>query len=202
MSEKKEPQREVDLVVTDEALKKAEQYIEEEEGAINKLPGALGMFTTALAVILSVFHLYAAYGIMPTHVLRGIHVAFILFLGFLLFPVAKRFRHRVCWWDWLAARTSIPIVCNMRFGRGAVFGRRQCLRRLPVRRDGRQPDRRGQTHCAGVISARRTVGKRRCDDRNAGFGRLSDAGQSGLRQGRSRRPSGRGRIRRDYFAAG
>ena len=122
MSENNRP-REVDPVVSDEALKKAEEYIEEEEGAINKLPGALGVFTTALAVIMSVFHLYAAYGIMPTHVLRGIHVAFILFLGFLLFPVTKRFRHRVCWWDWLAALTSLVIVCNMLFGGDAFLER-------------------------------------------------------------------------------
>ena len=39
-------------VVSAEALKKAEQYIEEEEGAINKLPGALGVMATALAVIM------------------------------------------------------------------------------------------------------------------------------------------------------
>ncbi|HEV8519309.1 MAG TPA: TRAP transporter fused permease subunit [Burkholderiales bacterium] len=122
MSENNRP-REVDPVVSDEALKKAEEYIEEEEGAINKLPGALGVFTTTLAVIMSVFHLYAAYGIMPTHVLRGIHVAFILFLGFLLFPVTKRFRHRVCWWDWLAALTSLVIVCNMLFGGDAFLER-------------------------------------------------------------------------------
>jgi len=77
-------------VVSQEALKKAEQYIEEEEGAINKLPGRLGSIITLLAVVMSLFHLYAAYGIMPTHVLRGIHVAFVLFLCFLLFPVAKK----------------------------------------------------------------------------------------------------------------
>jgi TRAP transporter 4TM/12TM fusion protein len=123
MSENKLPPRQDEPVVTEEALKKAEQYIEEEEGAINKLPGALGVFTTALAVIMSLFHLYAAYGIMPTHVLRGIHVAFILFLAFLLFPVAKRFRHRVCWWDWLAALFSLVIVCNMLFGGDAFLER-------------------------------------------------------------------------------
>src|SRR5678816_1063082 len=110
-------------VVSAEAIKKAEQYIEEEEGAINKLPGALGVLTTALAVIMSIFHLYAAYGIMPTHVLRGIHVAFILFLGFLLFPVAKRFRHRIMWWDWVAAFISLVIVCNMLFGGDAFLER-------------------------------------------------------------------------------
>ncbi len=110
-------------VVSEEALKKAEQYIEEEEGATNKLPGALGVMTTALAVVMSIFHLYAAYGIMPTHVLRGIHVAFILFLGFLLFPIAPRFRHRIMWWDWLAAFVSLVIVSNMLFGGDAFLER-------------------------------------------------------------------------------
>src|SRR3954462_3279971 len=110
-------------VVSAEALAKAEQYIEEEEGAINKLPGSLGVMATALAVIMSVFHLYAAYGIMPTHVLRGIHVAFILFLGFLLFPVAKRFRHRIMWWDWLAALVSLVIVWQKLVFGAAVLGR-------------------------------------------------------------------------------
>ncbi len=123
MSDNQHPPRHDEPVVTAEALKKAEQYIEEEEGAINKLPGALGLFTTALAVVMSLFHLYAAYGIMPTHVLRGIHVAFILFLGFLLFPVAKRFRHRVCWWDWLAALLSLAIVGRMLFGGDAFLER-------------------------------------------------------------------------------
>jgi len=72
---------------------------------------------------MSLFHLYAAYGIMPTHILRGIHVAFILFLGFLLFPVAKRFRHRVLWWDWIAAAFSLVIVGNMLFGGDAFLER-------------------------------------------------------------------------------
>jgi TRAP transporter 4TM/12TM fusion protein len=72
---------------------------------------------------MSLFHLYAAYGIMPTHVLRGIHVAFILFLGFLLFPVSKRFRHQVRWWDWAAAALSLVIVGNMLFGGDAFLER-------------------------------------------------------------------------------
>ena len=52
---------------------------------------------------MSLFHLYAAYAIMPTHVLRPIHVGWMLLLCFLLFPVAPRFRHRVRWWDCVAA---------------------------------------------------------------------------------------------------
>ena len=99
-----------------DALQKAEAYIEREEGPVNKLGGALGTFVTALAVLMSLFHLYAAYGIMPTHVLRGIHVAFVLFLCFLLYPAAKRFRHRVYWWDWLAALAALVIIGYMLAG--------------------------------------------------------------------------------------
>ena len=115
--------RPADVVIDAEALKKAEQYIEEEEGATNKLTGRLGATLTVLAVIMSLFHLYAAYAIMPTHVLRGIHVAFVLFLCFLMFPVGKRFRHRVLWWDWLAAAASLAIVGNMLLGGDAFLER-------------------------------------------------------------------------------
>ncbi|MFM9981319.1 MAG: hypothetical protein ACKVP9_10430, partial [Burkholderiales bacterium] len=83
--------------VSDEALKKAESYIEEEEGAANKLSGGLGWFVLFLAVAMSVFHLYTAYGIVATQTLRPIHVAFVLAISFLVFPVASRFRHRIMW---------------------------------------------------------------------------------------------------------
>ena len=48
---------------------------------------------------MSLFHLYAAYAIVPTQELRYTHVAFTLVLSFLLFPLATRFRNRVRWWD-------------------------------------------------------------------------------------------------------
>ncbi len=56
---------------------------------------------------MSAFHLYTAYAIVPTQTLRPVHVAFVLFLCFLVFPVAPRFRHRVMWWDWIAALLAI-----------------------------------------------------------------------------------------------
>src|SRR3546814_18260172 len=90
-----------DVTVSDEALQKAEQYIEEEEGAANRLGGWLGVFLSATAIVMSLFHMYAAYAIVPTQTLRPIHVGFVLFLSFLLFPLAKRFRHRIMWWEWL-----------------------------------------------------------------------------------------------------
>jgi len=97
--------------VSAEALRKAEAYIEAEEGAANRLEGWLGSFVKLLAVVMSLFHLYSAYAIVPTQILRLVHVAFVLVLTLLLFPVARRFRHRIMWWDWIAAALAIAVVC-------------------------------------------------------------------------------------------
>ena len=104
------PQETPDVVVSEEARLKAEEFIEAEEGAANKLKGWLNVFVVAVAFVMSVFHLYTAYGIVPTQTLRPIHVGFVLFLCFLMFPVAPRFRHRIMWWDWLAAALAIGVV--------------------------------------------------------------------------------------------
>ncbi len=105
-----------EIIVDEQALKKAEAYIEEEEGAANRLPGALGVFVTLCAVAMSLFHLYAAYSIVPTHILRAVHVAFVLFVCFLLFPVALRYRNRIMWWDWLMALLAVAVVVYMILG--------------------------------------------------------------------------------------
>ena len=106
--ERKPPQG--DAAVSAEALKRAEQFIEEEEGALNRYRGALAVFVTAAAVVMSLFHLYSAVEIVPAYLLRPIHVAFALVLVFLLFPVSRRFRHRLMWWDVIFAIASIAVV--------------------------------------------------------------------------------------------
>jgi TRAP transporter 4TM/12TM fusion protein len=113
MSEQTRPEQDAEPVVSDEALKKAEEYIEEEEGAANKLSGWLAAFITFTAVTMSAFHLYTAYGIVATQTLRPIHVAWVLALSFLVFPVARRFRHRIMWWDWLLALLSIAVAAYL-----------------------------------------------------------------------------------------
>jgi TRAP transporter 4TM/12TM fusion protein len=112
MSETAKPAQ-AEPVIDAAALKKAEEYIEHEEGATNKLRGALGAFVAAVAVVMSVFHLYTAYAIVPTQTLRPVHVAFVLFLVYLVFPVSKRYRHRVMWWDWAAALAAVAVVAYM-----------------------------------------------------------------------------------------
>ncbi len=96
--------------VTDEALKKAEEFIEAEEGATNRLAGMIGTLVTGLAVVMTLFHLYAAYSIVPTQTLRPVHVGFVLVLIFLLFPIHPRFRNRIRVWDVVPAIASIAVI--------------------------------------------------------------------------------------------
>src|SRR5919198_1746442 len=95
-------------VVSQEQLRQAEAYVEAEEGVVNRLVGWAGRLVTSIAVAMSLFHLYAAvagawpftdFPIIPTQPLRYAHVAFVLMLSFLLFPLSARFRNRIRWWD-------------------------------------------------------------------------------------------------------
>ncbi|HEY5966130.1 MAG TPA: TRAP transporter fused permease subunit [Xanthobacteraceae bacterium] len=105
--------------VSEEALKKAEQFIEADEGVQNRLSGFAGNAAMSVAVAMSVFHLYAAiagawpfqnFPIIATQPLRYAHVAFVLILSFLLFPVALRFRNRIRWWDVVLGCTGAAIL--------------------------------------------------------------------------------------------
>jgi TRAP transporter 4TM/12TM fusion protein len=88
---------------------RVEALIEQEEGSQNRFTGWLGMACTSGAVAMSLFHLYAAISIVPTMHQRYIHVGFALVLTFLLFPVARRFRHRLMPWDLLAAGAALYV---------------------------------------------------------------------------------------------
>ena len=109
--------------ISAEALERAEEMIEREEGVQNKHTGLLAGFITAVAVVMSLFHLYAAYYIVRPEHLRSIHLAFVLFLSFLIFPVAKRFRHRVMWWDWLLAIAGVATTVYLIAGGDEFFDR-------------------------------------------------------------------------------
>jgi TRAP transporter 4TM/12TM fusion protein len=85
--------------IDESTLKKVEQYIEQEEGVHHRFTGAWGTFLFALAVLMSVFHLWAAYGNINPYQLRYAHVGFVLFLGFTLFPWRRAARNRFSWLD-------------------------------------------------------------------------------------------------------
>jgi TRAP transporter 4TM/12TM fusion protein len=99
--------------LSEDQLKKVEEFIEEEEGRFNRYGGWLAKFLTAVAVASSAFHLYAAYSIVRTDWLREIHVGIVLFLSFMLFPIAKRYRHRLMWWDVICAGLAVAVIVYM-----------------------------------------------------------------------------------------
>ncbi|HRK17704.1 MAG TPA: TRAP transporter fused permease subunit [Hyphomicrobiaceae bacterium] len=116
----------------DDKRKRIEQYIEEEEGASHKLSGPLRAFITALAVGVTLFHLYAAIAgswpftrapIVPTYLLRPLHVGMVLMLAFLMFPMLMRWRNRVTILDWLLALLSLAIIAYI-IMQGDEFGDR------------------------------------------------------------------------------
>ena len=82
-----------------ETRKRVEDLIKEEEGDANQYKGFLGVALTVVAVFMSLFHLYAAYAIVPAHILRTTHVTMVLVFIFLTFPIAARFKNRLMAWD-------------------------------------------------------------------------------------------------------
>jgi TRAP transporter 4TM/12TM fusion protein len=120
------------VTVSTEALRKAEAYIEAEEGATNRLDGWGGRIAMGIAIVMSLFHLYAAYAIVPTQELRYTHVAFVLLLSFLLFPAAARFRNRIRWWDVVPALVSVAIIGYALWGGDDFTDRATMPERLDV----------------------------------------------------------------------
>ena len=101
----------------------AQKFLEEEEGAAHRHQGRLGTVLTALAVLMSLFHLYAAYGIVPATVLRPVHVGFVLALVFLTFPALPGLRDRLAWWDWALAAVAVASVAYLLAGGDALADR-------------------------------------------------------------------------------
>ena len=112
-----------DGVVSDAQLKRAEAYIEEEEGAVSRFRGWLAHATTILLVAMSLFHLWAAVDIVPAQVLRPVHVGFVLLLVFLLFPIAPRYRNRLMWWDVACAALGVASIVYLLMGGDEVWDR-------------------------------------------------------------------------------
>src|SRR5512133_2683870 len=105
--------------VSEDRLRKAEAYVEAEDGVVNRLVGWAGTLVTTIAVTMSLFHLYAAiagawpftdFPIITTQPLRYAHVAFVMMLCFLLFPMSARFRNHIRWWDVVAGITGAAIL--------------------------------------------------------------------------------------------
>jgi TRAP transporter 4TM/12TM fusion protein len=102
--------------ISQEQLKKAEEFIEQEEGVTSRHKGWLARLLAVMLVAMSLFHLYAAVDIVPTAFLRPAHVGMMLVLTFLLFPVTPRFRDKVMWFDLIFVVVSAAAIIYLLMG--------------------------------------------------------------------------------------
>jgi TRAP transporter 4TM/12TM fusion protein len=102
--------------ISADRLHKAEEFVEQEEGARNRFGGWLGHAITVLAAAMSLFHVYAAFFVIPPETLRAVHVGAALFLIFLLYPLARRFRHRLAPWDIVLAFAAAGTIAYLLLG--------------------------------------------------------------------------------------
>lgn len=122
MGDEKDQSREQSVEISEDRLKEAQKYIEEEEGVTRRLTGWKQHFVTCFAVCMSLFHLYAAVTTITTQVLRGLHVAMVLFLSYLVFPPIKKMRGSIAWYDVLLACISVvPIVYMLYDFEGFIY---------------------------------------------------------------------------------
>ena len=109
--------------VSADALSRAEKFVAQEEGVTSRHKGWLGDLLMWMLVAMSVFHLYAAYAIVPTTFLRPAHVGMMLVLTFLLYPVAKRYRDRILWWDLVLVALAAATILYLLIGGDDFFDR-------------------------------------------------------------------------------
>jgi TRAP transporter 4TM/12TM fusion protein len=95
--------------LTEEQKKKIEELIEQEEGITRKVTGFWDILITSLAIIMSLFAIYSTIVPVTTQILRGVHVALLLALSFLYYPLSKRFRGKITFFD--VALSLLGLAC-------------------------------------------------------------------------------------------
>ena len=102
--------------LSEEARRKVEALIEQEEGGPHKFGGWWGTVLMVFAMAMTLFHLWAAASTIDQQSLREIHVAFALSLIFLLFPVSRAWRNRIAPWDLIATALVLVVIWYMMTG--------------------------------------------------------------------------------------
>lgn len=77
----------------------------DKESAFRKLMGSHHRLVALVAIGFSLFQLYtASFGLLPAQIQRAVHLLFVLFLAYLLYPIRKgRKESRIPWYDGLLA---------------------------------------------------------------------------------------------------
>lgn len=90
-----------------QSTEELEELVEEFEGKTRHLPGRAGQLITAVLVVMSLYHLWGTNATIVTQIHRAVHLMFVLFLTFLLYPGWKDARSRIHPLDVILALLSI-----------------------------------------------------------------------------------------------
>lgn len=92
------------------------QRFDRESSYRNKLNKPLTIFISAVLVFFALFQLYTTISPIPSQLLRAYHVAFVLFLTFLLFPATKTMRKdKIAWYDFVLAGIALIVTLYIPF---------------------------------------------------------------------------------------
>ena len=99
--------------LSEEQIKKLEELMEEEEGATRKVAGFWHWVIAGLAIAMSLYALYTAVRPVTTQIVRGLHVAFMLALSFLYYPISKKYKGKIGIYDVVLALISLACILYM-----------------------------------------------------------------------------------------
>ena len=96
--------------VKDKNIKKPED-IEKELASMRNIRGFWAKFATIIAITVSIFHFYTSgFGLLISFEQRSIHLALLMILAFVMYPLKKNDRDRVPWYDIILA-TAGTVAC-------------------------------------------------------------------------------------------
>ena len=103
-----------------------DEEIEKKISRDRKLKGKWVIIVTIVGILASIFHFYTAgFGILLTFEQRSIHLAFLLFLAFIMYPLTSEQRDSdgVPWYDIILAVLAVASMLYIYFNHGEIVRR-------------------------------------------------------------------------------
>ncbi len=108
-------------------IEKEEEIKEEVEEKISRernLGGKWALIVMAIGIIASAFHFYTAgFGILLTFKQRSVHLAFLMFLAFIMYPLVSGHKDKVPWYDILLALLAVASMLYIYFNHEQIVRR-------------------------------------------------------------------------------
>ncbi|HPS87937.1 MAG TPA: TRAP transporter permease [Spirochaetota bacterium] len=96
----------------------------DKESFYRQLTGKTGLIIAAVAICFSLFHLYtAAFGMLPAQLQRAVHLSFVFFLVFMLYPAHRGRIHKISIGDVILAAAGVSTTGYIIWNYQGLIGR-------------------------------------------------------------------------------